>query len=502
MMRPGHREALRRWDRWLKGLEAQIEIDPDEPADQIADRRIRLQADFEAFCQYYFPQYCTAPFAPFHRRFAKAVIDSPTIYISRAWSRDHAKSVVAGLFLPTFLMCTGQLNNMLLVSYSHDNAEELLRPLKLQLERNPRLIQDYGVFKSLDAWEADKFVTRKGKSFRALGSGQNPRGTREEEARPDFILVDDIDDDVLVRNPKRLNDAWDWLSGALYGTLSIDKAKRFVVVGNIIARDSMVVRAAKVADDHEQIDMLTKAGQPSWKERFTIEQCQYMIDKMGYRLAQREFFNNPIAEGTVFKKDWIQYKKLPQLRHYQYLVAYLDPGFKKTATTDTKAWILVGLHKGELHVVKAFCGQASVQEIIGWGYELHQYVQDRSGACELVMEEVFLQDLLYKDFDAEAKARSKPLPLKGDKRKKPDKDSRIESISGYFERGTIYFNAAEQDNHHMVALEEQLLNFEPRVKTPKDGPDALEGAIFLLNSRVRLSADVQVQPRRGSKHRV
>lgn len=501
-MKPGERQALLRWDRFLKGFSAQIEIDPDEPADLIAERRTRLQGNFEAFCSYYFPHYCSSPFAAFHRRFAKAVIENETIYVSRAWSRDHAKSVVAGLLLPAYLMFTGRLNNMLLVSYSWDNACELLRPLKLELERNPRLIQDYGKQRSLDAWEADKFVTTDSKSFRAIGSGQNPRGTREQEARPDYIVVDDIDEDTLVRNPKRLNEAWDWLMGALYGTLSIDKAKRFVVVGNIIARDSMVVRAAKVSDNHEQIDLLTKSGKPSWKERFSLEQCQYMITKMGYRLAQREYFNNPIAEGTVFKKDWIQYKKLPALRFYQHLVAYLDPGFKKTATTDTKAWILVGLYKGELHVIKAFCGQATVQEMIAWGYELQDYVTSRSGACQLMMEEVFLQDLLYKDFDAEAKRRGTPLPLQGDKRAKPNKDQRIEALSGYFERGTIYFNQAESENHHMVALEEQLLNFEVGVKTPKDGPDALEGAIFQLNSRVRLSADIDLGRGRTNKHRV
>jgi predicted phage terminase large subunit-like protein len=67
-----------------------------------------------------------------------------------------------------------------------------------------------------------------------------------------------------------------------------------------------------------------------------------------------------------------------------------------------------------------------------------------------------------------------------DKRKKPDKDQRIESISGYFERGNVFFNAAESNNHHMKRLKEQLLAFQPGVKSPKDGPDALEGAMFLL----------------------
>ncbi len=117
------------------------------------------------------------------------------------------------------------------------------------------------------------------------------------------------------------------------------------------------------------------------------------------------------------------------------------------------------------------------------------------------MEQVFLQDLLYKDFAAAA-VKKHPLPVSGDTRKKPDKDARIEAMSGLFERGSIFFDEDIKEEHHTQALIEQLLNFEPGVKTLKDGPDALEGAIFLLNQSLALSADVEVGRFTNNKHKI
>jgi hypothetical protein len=496
------REALRQWEIYKLSLQKATTINLDEDLAQKQMRISYLSKDFVAFCKYYFPQYVKSPFAKFHLRFAKAVIENNKIFITRHWARAHAKSVMAGVLIPLYLKFTGQLKNMILVSFTEANAQELLKPIMLNLEANQRIINDFGPQKGLGNWETGRFITTDGCSFRAVGRGQNPRGTRNEEARPDFILVDDIDDDEACKSTKRLDDAWDWLIGALYGCFDISGAKRFLVVGNIIATDSLALRAQKQSDNHDQINILDKNGQPSWKERFSLEECNYMISKMGYRMAQREYFNNPINEGKVFKKDWIQFKPLMPLRAYKLLFVYLDPGFKKTATSDSKAMVLIGQYLGEFHIIKAFVGQASIEEMIEWGYEMHAYVNSNNGAYRFMMEEVFLQSLLYKDFAEVAKRKNQALPVVGDKRKKPDKDARIEALEGYFERGQIFFNSTEEHNHHMKELINQFLCFEPGVKTKKDGPDAVEGGIFLLNQKVTSSDGVLVGARNQHKHRI
>ena len=363
------------------------------------------------------------------------ICDNPTIFATLAFSRDHAKSVLLMMII-ILLYRRGEINNFLLVSYNAENAMDLIRPIKIQFETNQRLIHDFGILKGPSQWTNEKFITTDGVVFRSIGTGQNPRGARDEEDRPDFILFDDADDDELCRNPARLDKSWEWLMGALFGCFSIKGNKRFIGVGNIIAKDSIMVRASRKSDFHLQINILRNTTRdlseeihyhknllakeedenqikllkmalgyldrkmiPSWHQRFTLLEVCYMIEKMGYRLSQREYFNNPLTEGKVFKKEWFQFGKMPNLRQLRFKLSYLDPGFKKTKSADTKSWILMGLHEGKYYILKAFCGVGSINEMIMWGYEIQDYLNRKNAAAPMWMEEVFLQDLLYKDFE-------------------------------------------------------------------------------------------------------
>ena len=57
-----------------------------------------------------------------------------------------------------------------------------------------------------------------------------------------------------------------------------------------------------------------------------------------------------------------------------------------------------------------------------------------------------------------------------------------------FERGLILFNEKEKESPGMMQLVEQLLAFEKGSRVHDDAPDALEGAIYLLNRRTMASS--------------
>ncbi|MEQ9022257.1 MAG: hypothetical protein RLN82_05795, partial [Pseudomonadales bacterium] len=200
-----------------------------------------------------------------------------------------------------------------------------------------------------------------------------------------------------------------------------------------------------------------------------------------------------------FKREWMQFKSLPSFNQYNDMVAYYDGGYKDTATSDSKSLVLVGILKGEYHIIKTYTGKATRMEAVEWHYDLHGWLRDQSAACRWYMEEVFMLDMLYDDFKAAAESKGYPIPLLGDTRKKPNKDLRIQSLAGAFERGNVYFNKAEESSHHMKTLIEQFLAFQPGKKTLKDGPDACEGAMHLLMDRIMASEPIHLGPRRTSK---
>ncbi len=92
----------------------------------------------------------------------------------------------------------------------------------------------------------------------------------------------------------------------------------------------------------------------------------------------------------------------------------------------------------------------------------------------------------------------------GDQRKKGHKYTRIEALLEPLHRNSkLYLNTAEKDNPHMKRLEEQFLAFAPGSRAHDDAPDAVEGAIWIINNKetVKKSGTITIIKRRpSSKH--
>jgi phage terminase large subunit-like protein len=489
------KQSLQRWDDYRNNLVRETPIPNETEAEQRV-RVKRLLGDFEQFCYYYFPNYTSAKFAKFHLRFAKKVIDNDNIYIVRAWAREHAKSVTAGLFLTLYLKFTGKSHNMLYVSNSYEKAEELLMPVMINLESNQRLIHDFGVQKSWRGWEVGKFVTADGCSFRALGAGQSPRGSRNEEKRPDLVLIDDIDTDEESRNQSRIDRKFQWIERALFPAMSVSGNKRFILVGNIISKESIIVKASRVADDYEQINILDKNGQPSWN-RYSLEAVNYMLSKISYAAGQAEYFNNPITEGTVFKD--IVWGKIPPLSKFRFVVCYTDPSFKDSKKNDFKATVVVGELEGKFYIIKAYVEQTTTAKMIDWHYQIADDLKNHT-TVYFYIEANFMQDTFLEEFRKAGKLRGY-LSINGDDRAKPDKYTRIEATLEPLNRqNRLIFNEAERDNPHMRRLEEQFKAIEPSLSTHDDGPDATEGGVYIINTKLRELRPIKVvNQKRSSK---
>lgn len=482
------RQAAQKWDEYAQNLRRETPVPHEDEATK--QKRIeRLKGNWEEFCKYYFPNYASAPFARFHKQFMRKCIAHDELYIVRAWAREHAKSVVAGLFLPLYLKFTGRLDNMLLVSHNADNAAELLMPIMMNLEHNQRIIADYGPQRTWRSWEQGRFITGDGCSFRSIGAGQSPRGTRNEEKRPDFILIDDIDTDEEARNQARIDRKWAWIEQALFPTMSISGKKRFIVVGNIISKDSCIVKASKVADDYQSINILNSRGKPSWGERYSLEQVNYMLSKISYASGQKEYFNNPLSEGTVFKD--ITWGKVPPMSRLKFIVAYCDPSYKDSRKNDFKAIPLVGELNGNFYVYNAYLEQTSVAKMIQWFYDHKKFVDDKTTLYMYLecggLQDAFYEQLFLPKLVEIGKATGEYLSISPDDRHKTDKFTRIEATLEPLNRqGRLIFNEAQRENPHMRRLEEQMKAIEPGLPGHDDGPDALEGAVWIINNKLRV----------------
>jgi hypothetical protein len=366
-------DQLQEYEQKLKAISLSSDVDLNE---SFGDKKARIKmllGDYDAFAKYYFPHLCKGDCAPFHINLANQLLHKKRCFIVKKWSRSLAKTTHGSILSPIFLMLNGDLKFMLLVSANNDSATRILSNLQAELEANPRLKHDFGEFKLFGKWELGDFKTKTGVVFKAVGRKEKPRGLLDDGNRPDLIVCDDLDDDELVKNPRLVKEAAKWTFGALYGCFSPKKA-RFLMLGNLIAKHCLIqIGSEKKNAQVEQINLLDEDGNPSWSN-YTLEECQDAIDAMGYIDAQREYFNNPIEEGTVYKEEWFQYKARRPFKEYDALVCYTDPSFKSGSKNDFKATVLVGKWKHEYHILKAFVEQTTVNKMVDWHYQMMDFV--------------------------------------------------------------------------------------------------------------------------------
>jgi predicted phage terminase large subunit-like protein len=495
-----NKELLKNWQNRIEWIQSQLFHHADTPAEKEL-RKERARNDYQFFVDTYFGHLAKKRCGKFQLDAARYLKDHNETRALFEWARGHAKSSHLSLMIPLWLKIQQpkMLNVMVLVSKSQDMAVRLLSDMQAELQYNSMFTRDFGEQMQTGSWESGEFRTTDGCLFVAIGRGQSPRGLKDRGKRPDYIVVDDIDDDELINNPRRVSQALDWMLTALAGTMEMGRG-RFVMVGNRIGKDSILSRFAEIKDIyHTRVNALNRNGQPTWGENYTLDEIKRMRTFVGERRFQKEYMNNPIVEGAVFKQKDIRYGKMNDLKTYRTLICYTDPSFKHSATADFKATMLVGkTPQGQFHVLKAFTDQTSVRQMVTWHYDIMEYVD---GKCPTLyyMESNFLQELLIDEFTKVGKATGLHIPIRGDARKKPDKFARIEAMQPLFERGLVIFNQAEKKSPGFIALEQQLLMFEKGSRTHDDAPDALEGAVWLLSQRTRASEAKYVTGMRESR---
>lgn len=309
-----------------------------------------------------------------------------------------------------------------------------------------------------------------------------------------------MDTDQDCRNPEIIKKRWEWVEEALMATRSISGKTTVIFCGNIIAKDCCIIRAIAKADHKDIINIRDENGKSTWPTKNTEADIDRVLSKISYRAAQKEYYNNPITEGTVFQQ--MSFKTIRPLKDYNMLVCYTDPSYKESKKSDYKATVLVGRYKDEYHVIKAFVDQTTVAQMVKWHYEMMEIVGPN--ACYYLMEQVFLQEMFMDDFYRAAQETGKQVPITGDIRPKPDKFQRIEALLEPLNRnGKLYFNEAEKDHPGMAVLIEQFIDFGPGSRAHDDGPDAVEGAIWVINNKtlIQASNNITVIRHKPNKHR-
>lgn len=471
-------------------------------------RKTRALKDYNFFVKTYFPHLAKADCGDFHIDAAKNILKMASRINILEWPREHAKSVHADIMIPMWLNIHGDLTGMILMGKNSIDANNLLSDVQAELMKNELYIHDWGEQYNFGDWQEGNFTTKKGIRFIAIGRDQSPRGARKGALRPNYAVIDDVDDDELVNNQKRVKAIIKRLLGALLFALDTKKW-RMVVAGNRIHSQSVL--AHMVGDIkpnapkrkniyHSKIFAIDPAtGFPAWHQNYTLAQLQAKIEAAGPTEARRELFHENHVEGTIFKDTHIQWKKMPKVnwKNYTVIIGYCDPSFENKETSDFKAVRVWGLWQAEKHCLKAFVQRIDMISVFNFMSDFEDKLPPGVAVIWYIEQQFFNRPIRQDLADHNKMRKDLKMPLLHitiDTRTKPNKYTRIVRMEPDYTLRKVYYNIDEIHNGDMIEGNNQLKGIEPGYNSPDDSPDADEGAWHYLDMHTpdRINAEARV----------
>jgi predicted phage terminase large subunit-like protein len=485
-------------------IEAQVDgFDPDPR--QIVQRRAKAQEDFGFFAQTYFPHYIRSPhrsqlhdylFARLPAIVASAKGETDAI----AAPRGEAKSTLVSQLFVLWCLVTGRKKYPVIVMDSIDQAYPMLEAIKAELEFNPRLLLDFAeVTGQGRVWQSGTIVTRGDAKVQVAGSGKKLRGLRHGPWRPDLCVLDDIENDELVRNPEQRDKLQAWLTKTVLPLGGAGAKFDVVYIGTILHYDSVLSRTLanpmwrtarfkallQWPDDmqlwqqweellrnegEEAADQLytlrkddMEAGaQVSWAARGLL-QLMKIRARDGHSTFDSEYQNDPVAGDSAPFANVLKYWEHQDTSAEYLTFGAVDPSLGKAGASRDPSALLVGrLNRatGVLDVVAADIKKRLPDRII----EDVIALQRRWNCCLWVVESVQFQEFFRTELVKRSAAQGVPVPARA-VQPIADKLLRIESLQPHMANGLIRLHASQ------TTLIEQLRHF-PKADHD-DGPDAL-----------------------------
>lgn len=398
--------------------------------------------------------------------------------------REHAKSTFWSFGFPLHNVIFGTRRFNVLISDTNDLATNFVMAIKAELEENKRLLYDYGPQVGIP-WTHQNIVTTNDIRVWARGYGEPVRGCRHGPYRPDFIIADDFENDRTVRSVKQTESRLDWIKEAVFGSMS--EFALFAIVGNLFSpRSAISQMVSEEREDGEKrykscvyqaiLDQDTKKERPLWPSRWPLKRLKNKREQIGEKAFLKEFLNQVNASDAEFKSELVSYFDQDDLDEKNVVVTFCDPSGKNNKQNDYKAIITVSLDRTTMiyYVVSAWIQHGTVTEMLDQCFRQHS---DFGGVIGI--EENMFGDFLHEAIQAHSIKIEKSLPWEPI-RHNTNKEARITGTLSYiFQSQKLKFRKNHTDQNKLV---EQLLYLEDS-NVNDDGPDALEGAVALIQTK-------------------
>lgn len=461
------------------------------------------------FAKKYLPHVFFIPFSPlYHGVLFKLLRDvechRQTLPVVIAGPREGGKSQIINMMLPVhaayFPVLVGKPDGSIqdiskryfvFLGAIQRMAKLPLGDVVTELETNTALHRDFGNL-WLDQsgrepgsvgrpWNKQQAVTSNGKLLEAHGRFSKFRGLRMRHVRPDFVSIEDIEDEKSVLSARRRGEDVKWVDKTVMPMVSSVNGN-LVASGTMLHENSMLNQLADFGRSHGWCVKVfpvykdTEHGREyMWPEKFGPEFVKQQLETMPFSAFSQEYLQQATEGHAELSSEQIHYytrAELDQLLELHRLQIFfgVDPSCRKTEHSDRTAIVPVGFDKqsgvfyvlpatidrmGHVARVAAICSMAALWSPIRIGIEVQQY-----------------QIALRESVDDQAKKDGVIIPTLGITQH-DDKLLRISRLFSPIAAGTIKF--LRSDKSHSLIVDELLHLWDSE---HDDGADALEISLY------------------------
>lgn len=448
----------------LKELRAYLKSLPNIIDDQGENRRKKSQSDFKFFVLTYFPHQIglegndrfndKSKFRSFVYKDLESTCVKCRHILIEAY-RGGAKTTLITRLYNLWLLLTDKKSYGIVVSSTIDIAVESSDTLRVELEENAKLVNDFKI-EIGDKWKSDEFiflVDKKPKKLKFFGAGKKIRGTNFLGKRPDIIIADDIENDENVESLAQREKLYKWFRKAVLKLPSrYDASFNIIVVGTRLHHDGLLARIKKlsaftsfnfplVVKFPDNIDELNKDNVSKAKISNMVLDDESM-DKRGV-LAEffddkesfySEYQNEPLSRDGAIFSGYKTYEEMPVCDAYY---IGLDPAMGK-ARGDYFGLAVLGKKDKQYYLdTKGYKLKPDVmiEKFMQIYLRLLLYGKPIKIAIETVAFQEFFKDKLKEEFAVKGISLS-ICELKNS----VAKELRLDALAPYVTDGTILIN--------------------------------------------------------------
>lgn len=415
--------------------------------------------DIGYFGKAFFPDTFWRDFSPNHYRLFRAIQDPEIKKVVVVAPRGIGKTKIIQLLTPAHQILFGERKFIVTISKSAGHAIMQSEALKAEFMTNPLINRAFGEMRS-ESWSKDSWITKTGTMVLPRGSGQMVRGMIFGNYRPDYIIVDDVEDSDSIMSDEQREKIYQWFMADVVNSIDVgsDHAK-IIVIGNMLHQNCL---PARLLDDPDwygfRLDILDERGETAWPSYMTTEQINAKAESFRRQglidVFYREFRCLPVAsEALLFPQKVFKYyeeKDIAKVKSIENVVL-IDPAKTVTRKSAKSAIVGVGvdMENGAIYIRDIVCDRFHPEELMQECFDMCE----RLNAAVLGVEVTSLNEFItwpIKNEIARRGLRIEFIELKA----RASKEERVHQLAPLYRSGLIYHNKIV-----CGPLEEQLMAF-------------------------------------------